>query len=200
MSRFVIILSSLALLLAALPARAETNTYKGRTITMPDGGRNELFDEYIHKAIDLVDGLPAKYKTLGNLVKDLRYEPIPSGATGTTAHDNIVGVYVVESKDAVKGHIRFPRNPAYLMPASFALSLVGNGIYYQWHSKYVEARRQQNKEEAAYYEAILAPKDLKMRIKAECEIMGTHIGVMKALDMDPKRIDATVKERNNRGC
>lgn len=207
MTRMFILLGFLISLHIVLPVRAETISYRGRTIAMPDGGNNALFEEHIRKAIDMVESLPPKYKTLGNYIKDLRYKPLPANATNTAAYENIVGTYVIESKDAVKGHIMFPRNPAFLAPANYAMSLVTNGVYYQWHSKYVEARQrmgkspnEQAKSDLAYYEALLGKKDLNLVIKAECEIMDVTIGTMKSLGLDAKKIDATTKERNNRGC
>lgn len=195
-------LAAVLLLLAAHPAWAESFTYKGRNVTMPDGGRNAMFEDYIRKAIDMAETLPPKYKSLAAQVTDLRYEPIPSDATDTTAHQNVTGTYVIESKDSLKGHISFYRNPAFISPSNYVMSLVGNGIYRQRHAKYVEAQKKGDKAQIDYYEAIMMgkKKDLKLALKAECEIMDTEIGVMKALALDPKRIDAMTKERNNRGC
>lgn len=188
------------LLLATTSVQAENFTYKGRSVTMPDGGRNAVFEETIRKAIDMAETLPPKYKSLAAQVSDLRYEPLPSDATGTKGYQNVTGTYVIESKDSLKGHISFYRNPAFLSPANYVLSLVGNGIYRQRHAKFVEAKSKGDKATADYYETIFAKKDLKLTLKAECEIMDSELGVMKALALDPKLIDATAKERNNRGC
>jgi hypothetical protein len=197
---FLCFLSALGVFVSLQPLSAETIDYKGRKITVPDGGKNELFLESIRKAIDIVEKMPPKLKALGGLITDLRYDPTPSDATNTSAYQNITGVYIVESKESLKGHIQFFRSPVYASPANYAKSIVGNGVYRQRHAKYIEARKTGDKAYMDYYENIVTKKDLKLTLKAECEVMDVDIGVTKALEMDPKLINALTKERSNRGC
>lgn len=201
MRRFTLSLMVLGL---ALPGQAaESVTYKGRTIQVGDSSAAAHCLTLVRRGIDMVDGLPAKLKTLGGAVKQLKCDP-PQRSSNET-RDNVTGVYTMTSRAEVLGYVDFRRNPASVSAAEVAASLVTNGIYAGWHRSYVEASRKAASDSAARdtarrLEAVLTKGDLKAVIRAECEILTTAYQTAKALDMDPRQLTGLGRVMRERSC
>lgn len=188
-----------ALALLALPAQAgEAVSYKGRTILTGDSTASAQCVELTKKGIDMVEGLPARLKSLGNAVKDMKCDP-PRGSG--EVRDNTVGVYTMTSKTEPQGYIDFRKKPASLSAAHYAVSMVTNGIYAGWHRAYVQAAKDPaQRDKAQKLEAILTKSDLSGVVRAECDILTTTRDTLQALDMDPRQISAVARLMRERNC
>jgi len=183
----------------AFPAQAaEPVTYKGRIIVLGDSPAAAQCLDLAKKGIDMVEGLPAKLRILGNAVKEMKCDP-PRGSG--EVRDNVVGIYTMTSKTEAKGYIDFRRNPAFLSAAQYAVSTVTNGIYAGWHRTYVQAAKDPaQRDKAQRLEAILTKRDLAGAVKAECEILATTHDTMTALDLDPRHISGLSRVMRDRNC
>jgi hypothetical protein len=167
-------------LLPLSPARAgETVSYKGRSIAVGDSRAAAQCLTLLRLGIDMVEGLPAKLRGLGGAVKTLRCDPPPTQSN--TVVDNTVGVYVRDGGPGGRGFIDFRRNPAFLSGASYAMSLVSNGVYAS------EPHAAGGNQGAA-------------RQQQECRIMKVEFDTAKALDLDPRMVDGYGKRMMGRGC
>lgn len=174
----LVLIASLALASGSALASQQV-PYKGRTITVGDSPAAGECLIQLRKAIDMVEGLPSHLRSLGGEVKALRCDP--PATTGNEAYDSVVGVYVINNTNGGRNYIDFRRNPAFLSPARYALSLVGNGIY-------------------ASQPALPTDNKGASRQHLECKILLTELDTIRALQLDPRMIDGYSKEINQRGC
>lgn len=186
-------------------AAAEAIEYRGRVITEGASPQAAACVDLVRKGIDLVEGLPAAYRALGQRIKDLRCDPLPNEARHSSVEDNTTGVYMMESKDEAKGHIAFRRDPAFQSAREIALSLVGNGVYARRHQDWISAKKQarsspEARAKAERLEKIITKSDLNLTVKAECENMDAVYGTLKALGEDANKLSGLSKLMLRRGC
>jgi len=199
------------LVVLALAARtsvaAEVVSYKGYTITGSPADDDGAFFQMVKTGIDMVDGLPQRLRSLGQLVRDLRY--LPAGAAGADRGglDDVTAVYIIETLDEARGHIAFRRDTGHLAPLHIALSLVGNGVHAKRHRDYVDARRKAaaeasdaNRARAAYLEKLVKRTDLNLVAQAECENMAAIRDTLRALDGDARQIEGISRLMDRRNC
>lgn len=177
--RLALILATSLVLSAGSALASQQVPYKGRTITVGDSPAASECLIMLRKGIDMVEGLPPHLRSLGGELKSLRCDPPPT--TGNEASDTVVGVYVRHSPTDGHGYIDFRRNPAFLAPYSYTLSLIGNGIY-------------------ASQQALPTDNLGASRQHLECKILMTELEAIRALKLDPRMIDGYSKEINQRGC